>query len=143
MKKEKSCGAVVFYMENGIAEILLIKHANSGHWSFPKGHVEYKETEEETALREIMEETGVLVDIDTNFRSIVTYSPKKDVVKDVIYFVASAKNKNTKRQEREVSDIMWANLDEAVDFVSYKNDKILVQKAIEYFKNIYINQTNN
>ena len=58
MKKEKSCGAVVCRKgENGL-EILLIQHKNGGHWAFPKGHVEKKETEEEPALREIKAETG-------------------------------------------------------------------------------------
>ena len=42
---------------------------------FPKGHVEKKETEEETALREIKEETGLKVALDTAFRKMVTYLP--------------------------------------------------------------------
>ena len=55
MLHEKSCGAIVYRKYHGNTEILLIKHINSGHWSFPKGHVEGDETEEETAKREIME----------------------------------------------------------------------------------------
>ena len=59
MLHEKSCGAIVYRKYHGNLEILLIKHVNSGHWSFPKGHVEAGETEVETALREIKEETGI------------------------------------------------------------------------------------
>ncbi len=40
MLHEKSCGAIVYRKSHGNTEILLIKHINSGHWSFPKGHVE-------------------------------------------------------------------------------------------------------
>ncbi len=40
MLHEKSCGAIVYRKFHGNTEILLIKHVNSGHWSFPKGHVE-------------------------------------------------------------------------------------------------------
>ena len=40
MLHEKSCGAIVYRKYHGNTEILLIKHINSGHWSFPKGHVE-------------------------------------------------------------------------------------------------------
>ena len=58
---EKSCGAIVYRRHHGNLEILLIKHVNSGHWSFPKGHVEEGETEVETATREIKEETGIEV----------------------------------------------------------------------------------
>ena len=57
MIKEKSCGAIVYRKYHGNTEILLIKHINSGHWSFPKGHVERGETEVQTAHREILEET--------------------------------------------------------------------------------------
>jgi bis(5'-nucleosidyl)-tetraphosphatase len=73
-------------------EILLIKHVNSGHWSFPKGHVEGTETEVETAKREIKEETAIDVLIDPTFRETVSYFPKRDTQKTVVYFIARAKN---------------------------------------------------
>ena len=134
MKKEKSCGAIVFYLKEDKEQILLIKHSNSGHWSFPKGHVEAGETEVETAVREIMEETGVNADIDTRFRTVVTYSPKKDVIKDVVYFFATTDNYDTRNQEEEVSDIRWMDMDKVLGSVSYKNDKELVKKAIAFYK---------
>ena len=59
MQYEKSCGAIVFRKYHGNTELLLIKHANGGHWSFPKGHVEPGETEEETAAREVKEEVAI------------------------------------------------------------------------------------
>ena len=52
MTYEKSCGGIVYRKFHGNTEILLIKHLKSGYWSFPKGHVENDETEEETAKRE-------------------------------------------------------------------------------------------
>lgn len=134
MKKEKSCGAIVFYLKENKEQVLLIKHFNSGHWSFPKGHVEAGETEVETAVREIKEETGVSVNIDTRFREVVTYSPKKDVIKDVIYFFATAQEYHTQRQEAEVSEVRWVDMNRAIKCVSYKNDKELVNKAIKFYK---------
>ena len=59
MSYEKSCGAVVFRKYHGNIELLLIKHVVGGHWSFPKGHVEAGESERQTALREVREETGL------------------------------------------------------------------------------------
>ena len=58
MKQEKSCGAIILRKQNKTIETLLVKHTK-GHWAFAKGHVEENETEEETALREIKEETGL------------------------------------------------------------------------------------
>ena len=55
MLHEKSCGAIVYRRFHGNIEILLIKHVNSGHWSFPKGHVEGDETELETARKTLAE----------------------------------------------------------------------------------------
>ena len=52
MKREKSCGAVVFREGAKGPEVLLIKHKNGGHWAFPKGHVEKKETEAQKAGEE-------------------------------------------------------------------------------------------
>lgn len=76
MHREKSCGAVVVREDAGQKEILLIRH-NAGHWAFPKGHMEEGETEVQTASREIQEETGLMVDIDGSFRTVITYSPAK------------------------------------------------------------------
>ena len=64
MKREKSCGALVYRItQNGQKELLFIKHRHGTHWSFPKGHMEEGENEVQTALREVKEETGL--DIDT------------------------------------------------------------------------------
>ncbi len=137
MKTEKSCGAVVLRKNQGRLQVLLIKHINGGHWAFPKGHVERGETEEQTALREIKEETGLTVMLDTNYRKTVTYSPKKDVVKDVVYFVAVAKDGQRTAQKSEISRIRWTDADRAADFVSFENDKVILLGALEYYLNKY------
>ena len=106
MLHEKSCGAIVYRRFHGNIEILLIKHINSGHWSFPKGHVESDETETETARREIKEETSIDVMIDPTFRETVTYSPRRDTLKVVVYFLAKAKNVNFVPQEDEIAELL-------------------------------------
>ncbi len=129
MINEKSCGAIVYRKHHGNTEILLIKHVNSGHWSFPKGHVEANETEVETALREIKEETGIDVIIDPTFRETVSYSPKKDTQKVVVYFIAKAKNYEYVPQEEEISDIKWVEIGHALSILTYENDRSIVNKA--------------
>lgn len=135
MKKEKSCGAVVYRKREGKTEILLIRHANGGHWAFPKGHVEKKETEEETALREIREETGLTVKLKKGFREQVSYSPKEGVMKDVIYFAAKARgDEETTRQEEEVTDLMWLRPKKALEQVTFDNDRRILQAFIAWKK---------
>ncbi len=129
MLHEKSCGAIVYRKYHGNTEILLIKHINSGHWSFPKGHVESGETEVETAIREIWEETAVHVIIDPTFRETVSYSPRKDTMKVVVYFLAKAKNVDFHRQEDEIAEIRWVDISYAANILSYENDRNIVAKA--------------
>lgn len=129
MNYEKSCGGIVYRKFHGNTEILLIKHIKSGYWSFPKGHVEPGETEEQTAIREIKEETDIDAVIEGDFREIVTYSPRKGSRKDVVYFVARAKNYNFRPQPAEISDIRWVEIGQAHNLLAYDNDKLIVNKA--------------
>lgn len=129
MLHEKSCGAIVYRRFHGNIEILLIKHINSGHWSFPKGHVEGDETELETARREIKEETGLDVILDQTFRETVSYSPKRDTQKVVVYFLALARNYDFVPQEEEIAEIRWVDITRATRMLTYENDKTIVNKA--------------
>ncbi|MBQ7834203.1 MAG: NUDIX domain-containing protein, partial [Ruminiclostridium sp.] len=126
MNYEKSCGAIVYRKFHGNTEILLIRHIKSGYWSFPKGHVEGDETEAETAMREIKEETNIDVLIDTGFRETVSFSPRRDTSKTVVYFVAKALNSDTKPQAEEISEIRWVEIGQALSHLTYDNDKLVV-----------------
>jgi len=137
MRHEKSCGAIVYRKFHGNTELLLIKNQNGGHWSFPKGHVEGAETEEETAVREIMEETGISVILDTSFRHVITYAPKKETTKDVVYFLARAVTYDYTPQEEEIAQIKWVEINHAATLLSYDNDRQLVSQAKEQIKNSY------
>ena len=95
------------------------------------------ETEQETALREVMEETNIDIDLYDNFREVVTYSPKKDVTKDVIYFLGKAKNFDYIPQEEEIAQIKWVEINLAHSFLIYENDRQLVAKAKPVIKDFY------
>jgi 8-oxo-dGTP pyrophosphatase MutT (NUDIX family) len=129
MEYEKSCGAVVYRKYHGNTEILLIKHINSGHWSFPKGHMEDGETEIETAKREVMEETSVKIFIDPTFRESVYYSPKPDTQKEVVYYIGKADNTNYVPQPEEVAEVRWVEIDNASSVLTYENDRNIIAKA--------------
>lgn len=134
---EKSCGAVIYRDNDGKTEYLLIfnKKGNAnGHWGFAKGHMEFGETEKETALREIGEETGVKVEILGSFKAHTRYSPKEGVIKDVIYFLAKHTENEVKMQQSEVGDYAWLDFDGAYKRVSNTGDKSILYKANEYVK---------
>lgn len=129
MQYEKSCGAVVYRRHHGNIEVLLVRNIVGGHWSFPKGHVENDETEHQTAKREILEETGIDVSIVDNFREVVTYYPKKNTTKDVVFFLAKALNFNYTPLEEEIKQIKWVEINHALSIVSYSSNRRLIDLA--------------
>ncbi len=132
MKKEKSCGCVVF---DELNRVLLVK-MNMGHWSFPKGHVEENETEEETALRETLEETNIECKIIKGFREVSTYSPYDGVIKDVIFFVAKAINTKVIKQDEEINTAIFVEINKAKELITFDNDLNIFEKALKFIKNL-------
>ena len=124
MKKEKSCGCIIINDEN---EVLLIHH-NAGHWDFPKGHMEEGETEVETAIREVKEETNIDVEINKDYRYSTKYSPKEDVIKEVIYFLAKNISDNKKAQLEEVSEVNWFKFNDAINKITFNNSRDILKQ---------------
>ena len=130
-KEEKSCGAVIWRMGEKGHEFLLAQHGAS-HWSFPKGHIEGRETELETARREILEETGLTVDIDPGFRQVVTYYPKPGVIKDVVFFIAQPTGGQEHPQLSEIRQLGWFPFQEAKPLVTFATDVEALKEAEAY-----------
>ena len=131
MKKEKSCGAVVIKEEQDGTKFLIIKQHDE-YWHFPKGHVEEGETEEQTAIREIKEETNIDVEIDPNFRKVITYSPKEGVIKDVVFFIGKAISSNLIIDPNELLEAKWVNFKEAKDYFEYQDTIDVYKEALKY-----------
>lgn len=134
MKHETSCGAVVVRMNGAAWETLLIQ-SRKGVWSFPKGHMEPGETEPETALREIFEETGLTVSLDTRFRHTATYNPKEQVEKDVILFLGTPLSGVETPQPSEVQALRWATFSEAAELITRTRDQEALRMAAAYLAN--------
>lgn len=127
---EKSVGAIV--IDNN--KVLLVKQ-KSGFYGFPKGHVENKETEIETALREIKEETNLDIVIDQNKRFTLSYIVKGVINKDVVYFIAKPKNNiELKPQEGEIDEVIWVDIDEVENYLSFGNIKDLWNRVLTNIK---------
>ncbi len=125
---EKSCGAVVYSVDQG-SRLYLIEHMVGGHFAMCKGHMEAGETEAETAMREIREETGLRVRLDTSFRETVTYSPADGHMKDVVYFIGACDTLDTVNQIEEVCDICWLPYESALKKLTFENDREVLKKA--------------
>ena len=113
-------------------KVLMIKHPE-GHWGFPKGHVEIGETEKETAIREVKEETGLDIKIISDKRYTQSYIVKENVHKDVVFFIAKLENNNEKRQVEEIEEILWIDINEVENILTYDSLKELWKEAKKDF----------
>ena len=125
---EKSCGAIIFNED----KVLVVKQT-SGFYGFPKGHVEIGETEKETAIRETKEETGLDIKIISNKRYTQSYIVKENVHKDVVFFIAKLENNNEKRQVEEIEEILWIDINEVENILTYDSLKELWKEAKKDF----------
>ena len=133
MKQEKSCGAVIFREEN-TKRYYLILTSTQGHTTLCKGHVEGDETEHETAAREIMEETGLTVDFLDGFRQVITYSPRPNHMKDVVFFLAQVSGGTLACQPEEVAEIRFLPLNDALEALTHESDRDTLQKAAAFLE---------
>jgi len=134
MKTEKSCGAVVFTRENGNIQYVIIQ-SKEGFFGFPKGHTEGTETERETALREIKEETGLNVRFIDDFRAEVTHTLKRGNetrLKQVVYFLAEFSKQFITVQKDELSGIYLMDFETAMASFHFENSKEVLLKAHKF-----------
>jgi 8-oxo-dGTP pyrophosphatase MutT (NUDIX family) len=126
---EKSCGALIFYRNKQGVRVLLVKNHNGRYWSFPKGHIELNETEEETAVREIKEETNLDVKIIDGFREVSDYCPFGNIKKRVVFFLAQAFTDEVVDQPEEIDSHIWVDIQQARKNCTYDNDLRVIDKA--------------
>lgn len=132
---ESSCGAVIFRRENAEKKFLLIRNRRSAHWGFPKGHIEPGETKEETAIREVLEETGLSVKIVPGFVKNSEYTIQGKIEKSVSIFLAETEQLDYKLQEEEIEECGWFDYDEAMRVLNYENDKNILIDAQKFISN--------
>jgi bis(5'-nucleosidyl)-tetraphosphatase len=131
MLKERSAGAIIFRREPEKKYYLLL-HYDGGHWDFPKGNIEKGEEPEETAVREIKEETGITdLRFLPDFRETITYFYKREgqtVFKQVIFFLAETTEKEVKISW-EHQGFEWLDYHQALERLTFENARNLLRSA--------------
>lgn len=136
MKLEYSAGGVVVRDRDGQKEILLAQHAAHHGWVFPKGHIGDTikgETKEETAVREVEEETGVLATIEAPLRPIM-YQYTMDGIrreKTVYYFLMTFVSEDFSKKDAEMENVTWLPLADVEKKLTYPSDKSVWEEARE------------
>jgi bis(5'-nucleosidyl)-tetraphosphatase len=132
---EKSCGAVVFTRNPEVTYLLL--HYEAGHWDFVKGNVEPNESEKDTVTRELKEETSIVdAQFLDGFRKEIAYFYRRQgntIYKEVVFFIIEA---HTRKVELSFEHIgyEWLDYQHAMEKVTFKNAKNVLQSAHEFLR---------
>jgi bis(5'-nucleosidyl)-tetraphosphatase len=139
MKQEKSCGVVPYIHDDTGIHFLIIKH-HAGHWGFPKGRQEAGESDLQTALRELQEETGLIPSkvLDDSLVDHYKFTKNNELIeKTVIYYLVEVQNKEVTLQQEEVSDYSWGDLNSTKNLLTHDQAKIVLQKAHDEITKAY------
>ena len=131
-----SAGGLVIRAVGGQPEIVVgrRKRERDGYvWSLPTGTPEEGETREETALREVREESGLEVRILSYFDAI-SYSfvrTGERIEKTVYYYIMEAIGGSFEQYDKEFDELRWVRMDEAVRLLDFQTESGLVQRAYD------------
>ncbi|MEU3272206.1 NUDIX hydrolase [Saccharomonospora sp. NPDC006951] len=105
-------------------------------WSLPKGHIEDGETTEQTAMREVKEETGITAHVLQPLGTIDYWfvAERRRVHKTVHHFVLEASGGELSDEDVEVTEVAWVPLSELERKLAYADERKLVRKAREIFE---------
>jgi bis(5'-nucleosidyl)-tetraphosphatase len=133
--REKSCGAVVV-LTNTEPKYLLLQY-DAGHWDFVKGDVELNESEKDTVIRELQEETGIVdARFLEGFREKIEYFYRRQgttIHKEVIFFLIETHTETVTLSFEHVG-YAWLNYQHAMERLTFKNGKDILQKAHKLLK---------
>ena len=135
---EVSAGGFVVSKTDSTLVALMARFNRGGklEWCIPKGHLEPNETNEQAALREVFEETGLSAEI-TDYLGGVSYTfnqKGKNVSKTVhVYLMNQVSGELTMEHDpnHEASELAWVKLSELINRLSHVNEKRIAKVALE------------
>lgn len=134
-QRATSAGGVVFRENDGSREVLLCGRSADSLWALPKGTPEPGETLEQTALREVREETGVEVEPEGVVGEIKYWfaRPQEGVryYKTVRHYLLHPVGGDPSLHDHEFDDVRWFPVQEALKLMTYANEARILRMAIE------------
>ena len=126
-----SAGGVVFQRAERGFEVALVGRSAQGTWGLPKGTPDNGETVEQTAMREVAEETGIRPKMVDLIGSIQYYFVARGTRfhQTVHVFLMEADGGSLERHDHEYDLVRWFDLDEAIERLSYPNEAEIVRRA--------------
>ena len=136
-KTQVSAGGVVFRRRGGSVEVALISVGERGRWQLPKGLVGRGETPEETALREVREETGLSAELIAPLEKIEYWyfsnerGARVRYHKFVHFYLMRYTSGSTDDHDAEVNEARWFDLRAAQTALAFKGERQVLERAEE------------
>jgi 8-oxo-dGTP pyrophosphatase MutT (NUDIX family) len=127
----RAAGGIVHRVgDDGAPEILLVHRPRYDDWSLPKGKADPGEGDEDTALREVEEETGLRCVLGARAGE-TRYRDSKGRSKVVQYWLMEPPPDGAHPfvPNSEVDELRWCTVDDATQLLSYEHDRELLQQA--------------
>ena len=129
MRYIKSCGFVAYKQIDNENYYLIIKDRN-GDVGFPKGHTEDGESEMQTAIRELKEETDIEVEAIDGFKRCVEYKLRRgNAIKQVVYFLGKCTRDKIICQKSEITSAAFLPYNEALSALTFDETKSILRDA--------------
>jgi 8-oxo-dGTP pyrophosphatase MutT (NUDIX family) len=133
LKRQVSSGGVIFRRQDDITEVVLVSVRQGRFWCLPKGIIDQGETPEQTAVREVREESGLSGKIldslgEINYWYYIRGENTK-CRKTVHFFLMEYLEGSTSGHDREVDEARWFPIGEALEKISFKGDRAVLEKA--------------
>ena len=130
-----SAGGVVYRkLEQNTIEFVLCGRNKPLLWRLPKGTPESGETLEQTALREVQEETGLVVNIHKKVKTInykFVKTTGAQCFKKVHFYLMSAIGGNTTEHDQEFDEVVWVSSEKALFMMQYDNERLVLEAALK------------
>jgi len=128
-----SAGGIVVRFEAGIAQFVAGRRKEIHTWTLPKGTPLPGELREETALREVAEETGLEVRIVEPLDSISYSFTQRGarIHKTVFYFLMQPTGGDLDRHDHEFDEVRWFDLADAGGVLTFETERALVDRAAD------------
>ncbi|HEY8490629.1 MAG TPA: NUDIX hydrolase [Dehalococcoidia bacterium] len=135
MEEAVSAGGIVYRRGPAGVEVVLCGRTADGVWGLPKGTPEPGESLEETAVREVSEETGLAVRIERKVGAIRYWFARADegvrYHKTVHHYLMTATGGDVANHDHEYDVVAWMPAEQALKTLTYDNERNILRQALE------------